>query len=271
MSTLRDPDAILAAWLEEGPDELPDSTRRAIAAGLRTTAQARRRFGWLAPRDGTTRFPTLGAIAMLAIVAIVAIVAVSAVYRPSATIGNLPSSGQTEPLTPSASAEHVASAVPSPTPPWQGFTSGRFGYRIELPGAWTHVAIADSVDWMPDSLYPTPESAYADRWQSPGTTSPWLLVAVRDPAPEATDAWVSRYVAGLSGSCDAGREAVVSVDNESGVVRSCALVPGGLSTLDVLVVHAGRAYSIQINHRAQDYVPNRELLDQILASIRFAK
>jgi hypothetical protein len=270
MSAPRDPDAILAAWLEEGPNELPDSTRRAIAAGMRTTAQARRRLGWFAGSDGTTRFPSLGAIAVLAIVAIVAIVAVSAVYRPTATIGNLPSPGETEPPTPSASVEHGTSPVPSPTPPWQAFTSGRFGYRIELPAAWTHVAIADSVDWMPDSLYPTPESDYADRWQSPGTTSPWLLVAVRDPAPEALDAWVSRYVAGLSGSCDAGRGAVVSVDGESGVLRSCALVPGGLSTLDVLVVHAGRAYSIQINHPAEDYAPNRALLDQILASIRFA-
>ena len=31
MTVKRDPDAILAAWLEEGPTALPEPTRRAIA------------------------------------------------------------------------------------------------------------------------------------------------------------------------------------------------------------------------------------------------
>ena len=31
MTVQRDPDAILAAWLEEGPTGLPEPTRRAIA------------------------------------------------------------------------------------------------------------------------------------------------------------------------------------------------------------------------------------------------
>ena len=30
MTTPRDPDEILAAWLDEGPTRLPDQTRRAI-------------------------------------------------------------------------------------------------------------------------------------------------------------------------------------------------------------------------------------------------
>lgn len=41
MTTPRDPDAILSAWLEEGPDQLPDATRRAIAVSTRTTRQTR--------------------------------------------------------------------------------------------------------------------------------------------------------------------------------------------------------------------------------------
>ncbi len=52
MTVQRDPDAILAAWLEEGPDRLPDATRRAIAVTTRTTHQSRR------PRWVPWRFPT---------------------------------------------------------------------------------------------------------------------------------------------------------------------------------------------------------------------
>ena len=41
MNVQRDPDAILAAWLDEGPTRLPDATRRAIAVTTRTTRQSR--------------------------------------------------------------------------------------------------------------------------------------------------------------------------------------------------------------------------------------
>lgn len=47
MTAQRDPDVILAAWLDEGPTELPGVTRRAIVGALPTTNQARR--GPLAP------------------------------------------------------------------------------------------------------------------------------------------------------------------------------------------------------------------------------
>ena len=41
MTVKRDPDAILAAWLDEGPIALPEPTRRAIAVTTRTTTQRR--------------------------------------------------------------------------------------------------------------------------------------------------------------------------------------------------------------------------------------
>ena len=39
MTVKRDPDAILAAWLEDGPVALPEPTRRAIAVTTRTTTR----------------------------------------------------------------------------------------------------------------------------------------------------------------------------------------------------------------------------------------
>ena len=44
MNVERDPDAILATWLDDGPTRLPDGTRRAIGVATRSTDQRRRPF-----------------------------------------------------------------------------------------------------------------------------------------------------------------------------------------------------------------------------------
>jgi hypothetical protein len=56
MNLHRDPDAILAAWLDEGPVRLPVDTRQAIAVGIRSVP--RRRTGFVVPW-GRLRLPAL--------------------------------------------------------------------------------------------------------------------------------------------------------------------------------------------------------------------
>lgn len=70
MSVRRDPDAILASWLDEGPNRLPEVTKRAIAVTTRSTRQARR------PRWSPWRFPTMNGASRLALAAM-AVVAIS--------------------------------------------------------------------------------------------------------------------------------------------------------------------------------------------------
>ena len=69
MTIHRDPDEILAAWLDEGPSRLPEQTRRAISVALPTTSQRRR--GWSVPWRSSTMSTTLkyaiGAVAVVAI------------------------------------------------------------------------------------------------------------------------------------------------------------------------------------------------------------
>jgi hypothetical protein len=57
MTTPRDPDEILAAWLDEGPTRLPDQTRRAITVALPTTSQRRHALNvpWGSSTMSTTR------------------------------------------------------------------------------------------------------------------------------------------------------------------------------------------------------------------------
>lgn len=105
MNATRNPEAILAAWLDEGPTDLPDATRRAILTSLPTTPQARR--GPFAP----WRFSLMNTYTRVAAAAIVAVIAIggalyligprSGVGGPSATI---------TPPTPSPSAGPVAYA-----------------------------------------------------------------------------------------------------------------------------------------------------------------
>ncbi len=93
MTTPRDPDAIMSAWLEEGPTRLPDQTRRAIVVAIPTTTQRRR--GWLAPWRSSPMNPIARiAIAAIAVVAVVG--GAAYVLRPNGQVGG-------PPLTPTAS------------------------------------------------------------------------------------------------------------------------------------------------------------------------
>ena len=85
MNAQRDPEAILAAWLDEGPTDLPDATRRAILTALPTTSQARR--GPFAP----WRFFGMNGIGRLAGVAMVAVLVLGGLYVLGPRIGIGPS------------------------------------------------------------------------------------------------------------------------------------------------------------------------------------
>jgi hypothetical protein len=104
MNPNADPDATLAAWLDEGPLELPDATRRAILVAVPMTTQTRRRRlgSWAAP--GTWG---AGRVAAAIAVAIVAVVGAGAVLRQPGPIVPGGSGGQPT-LQPSGSAAPTA-------------------------------------------------------------------------------------------------------------------------------------------------------------------
>jgi hypothetical protein len=126
MNGVHDPDSVLAAWLDEGPTDLPDVTRRAILTALPTTSQARR--GLLAPRRSTQMNMFARGAAVL-VIAVVAVGALALLTVPRNVGGPSPSS------------------APSPTPSTPAatpvvFTSKLYPYSITLPAGWVATAAA---------------------------------------------------------------------------------------------------------------------------------
>ena len=110
MSTERDPNAVIAAWLDEGPIELPDPNRRAIETAIRTMSQRRRGFGlpW--------RFSTMNGPTRLAIMAAtVVVVALGGIYLVNpGSEGSIGGPGPS--VAPSATPSPTAAPTPTPIP-----------------------------------------------------------------------------------------------------------------------------------------------------------
>lgn len=135
MSTGRDPNPVIASWLDEGPTELPESNRRAIVTATRTVTQRRPGFGspWRDPSmNGYTR------VALTAAAIVVA--AVGGVYllnpaRPTSNVGGAGPSAS--PATPTPRPTLVSTAVGTITLTDDGCRwSGNPG-TLEQPGPVT--------------------------------------------------------------------------------------------------------------------------------------
>ena len=130
MNTPRDPDTIVASWLDEGPTDIPDETRRSIAIAARTSPQAHSPFDRLARRIDMSRFQTLGLVAAVAIVAVVGIVALSAFGGEGSGIGGQPTQASPSPASPEPS-------EPTGPPLSETFVSPGYGYSIGYPAGWS--------------------------------------------------------------------------------------------------------------------------------------
>ena len=250
----RDPDAILAAWLEEGPNQLPNVTRRAIAVGLRSTRQTRR-----------ARLPNVvHPFARISVAAAaIVIVAGGAFYLLSPSnegvLGPPPTASRSPSPTPTVapSAPPGESASPSP---WKSFTSLRFQYRLEVPAGWVHSV---PVDDLPDDLFPGEEGQFADRWEDPVLRTPYVIVSVFQPARRSIADWMDRRLSQLTADCDAGDPIEISIGGTTGERRS-ATCQGGRSTEIVLFVIAERVYTIESSAIAEDAATGRAVLDRVL-------
>jgi hypothetical protein len=255
----RDPDAILAAWLEEGPNQLPVTTRRAIAVGLRSTRQTRRVL------DVPWGPNTMNSFARLAIAAAaIVIVAGGAFYLLSPSNqgigGPSPAATPSPTAPPSATPSVLASPGPSQALTWETFTSGRFPYRMEVPAGWVH---SFPVDDLPDNLYPGEEAQIADRWDQPVLRTPYLIVSLFDPAPESIAAWMERNGTQLVADCDASDPIEISIAGTTGERRSASCM-AGLATEIVSFSIADHVFTIESSAISADAATATQILDHVI-------
>jgi hypothetical protein len=253
----RDPDAILAAWLEEGPNHLPNATRRAIAVGLRSIRQTRR--ARRVPRLPNVMHPFARIAVAAAAIVIVAGGAFSLLSPSNQGVLGPPPASRSPSAAPTGapSATDGASAAPGA---WKAFRSRRFQYRLEVPAGWVH---SIPVDDLPDDLFPGEEAQFADRWDEPVLRTPYVIVAVIQPAPGSIADWRDRRLSQLTADCDASDPIEISIAGTTGERRS-ATCQSGRTTEIVLFVIAERVYTIETSAIAEDAATGRAVLDHVL-------
>ncbi len=202
MTAPRDPDAILAAWLEEGPVALPEATKRSIAVTTRTTHRSRRST-WM-----PWRFPTVNATIRLVLAgAAVLALAIAGVYvlnpgpdgpsvggPPSASVAPSPS-----PETPASPSASLVTGGPLDTADWIEYSSARYDLTISHPADWTvrpatrdWTLEVDAADWLSvaqESIIDPPQKV---------RVSAWSVATDADAALDAdgvidVEAWVEAY------------------------------------------------------------------------------
>lgn len=271
MTAPRDPDEILAAWLDEGPTRLPESTRRAILVSTRTSHQKRHRMWvpWRTSMNPIARF-AVAAIAVVAIVGIVGVNLLGSGRGPGSGVGSVPTPSPTPTAaTPSASAR--PSPQPSPTPigtaTWTTYVSARYGFSIGHPADWS-VTPADH-DWTfakdaGDTSSPGSFTAW-ERFLSPDgsiAVSAWSVAVT--PGTTVT-AWVRAYcpIAESGDACATiqSQAVAVTVDGHAG-----SLVPFKEDTQAFFIVK-NRMYVVASWRPAAEYDSLR-LLQAYLSTMR---
>jgi len=230
MTTPRDPDEILSAWLDEGPTRLPDQTRRAIAVAIPTTTQRRR--GWTAP----WRHPSVNTIARTA-VAVLAVVAVAGgvIYalRPggvTATAGATATSSPSESSSTPLSSPATTGASPAASVAVKAFVSkGSPSFALDLTSAWVSIDQGDQVSLRylyGDGRAAAAEIVYLDRVKVVGSDgvnmaapADFLSWLETNPLLHPTSAAIPMTIAGLSAT-------------RLDVVGSNAATPSGLELPD---------------------------------------
>ena len=258
MNQPRDLDAVIATWLDDGPVDLPDETRRAISVGLRTQPRVRR----MAILGGSSmlpinRFAAAGAV-LLAVGALSAFVLSNRAGGPGAT-PSLPVSAAPSPSTPPS----IAPSQLTITTGWVAFSSTRYGYQIAHPPTWT--SIPAGRNWTLATDQSAWQTTAADHFMDQATPAASTVLvtsfAVDVRAGTAQDRWILDYYKTDTGSCGVTAASLVptTVDGQPGWI-----VNSTCSDLQALVFIGNRVHVFAVWVDGQG-----PLLDAFLSTVKF--
>ena len=265
MTIPRDPDAILAAWLDEGPNRLPDATRRAIAVTTRTTDQKRRSL-WAPWR--TVPMPSFARGAVVAIAAIAIAGGAAYFLGPGQGVGGPPPAARpTVTSTPTPASPSPAAQATVPTD-WTHYTSSRFAYAADYPTAWGMTPATQ--DW-PSIGIPEKGGAGMDNFgPRPFGIQLWVSSV---PLKADTDAagWISLFDSENAAFCNttSNRHSVI-VDGAT-MRQEDQVCAQTYNAIEIVGADHGRFYEIILvqNNNSPLTTTDRATFDRFLTSFKF--
>lgn len=230
MTTRRDPDRLIQAFLLEGQTELADQVYDAV----RSTVEHRRQRVFIGP----WRFPDMNKLVPIGLgaAAVIAVLFVGGRFLGTPNQpGAAPTPVPTATVAPSVAEPSQPSGSVSPLS--QSFTSKLHGLSLSYPAGWT--AQGATEPWPQGIGFPLSfEAPQVDWLYDPNLNAELFLAIASQPIGDATpDDWVAEQMASEEG-CGAAT-VPVTVDGASGVVGhpGCAIA---------VVTTAGRGYWIQL-------------------------
>jgi len=277
MNQLRDPDPIIATWLDDGPVDLPADTRRAILVSLRTQPRARRMAILRGSFMSSINRLATAAVIVLAVGALSVFVLSNRAGGPGGIATPSASSGPSPTTAPSSSPSiaPTQSASPLSTAAWLPFTSTQYGYQIAYPPTWTAERATRNWVFATDRLT-VPLSGQADHFLGGPNgnqvgVSGW---AADVPVGTSEDAWLTSYYQN-----DAGAGAKCGVTTATLLPTIVDGHPGRIATstcddTQAFVFIGSRVYVFAIwrgetDPSVQSYGGARRLLDAFLSTVTF--
>ena len=268
MTQPRDPDSIIATWLDDGPIDLPADTRRAIVVGLRTQPRVRR----MAILRGLPMFAISRLVTAAAIVLAVGGLSIFVLANRSTGLGSgpspTPSSAAGSPSSAPSSVAPSASVVEASIPPLtQTFVSPKYGYSVRLPSDWTTEAATTIDPWQPGQQ-PEPSGEPFDFMLPPGGGLFRGASAVI-PGGAVVDDWIRQFITQSDVAvCNPARDSLepVTIDGQAGRLRGFC---DDAKEVEATVVVGKRVYvfTLYLGERANTEAGERALLNALLATI----
>jgi len=231
MSTSRDPDMLIRAFIEEGIEELPDSSYDVVRSSIDNTRQRVVIGPWRI--EQVTKFATYGIAA--AAVVLIAVVGIRLLPSNDGALG--PGATSTPTLTPAPTQEPTPPSEPTDAPASgltlsEEYASALNGMTVSYPAGWT-VRRPASAPWTEGWL--TLDHTGADIIHAPGDSSAFIALASQPLGDKTAEQWIEDFaamgpicgppisypiagVAGVITYCDDGPHAVVVRDGRAHVV-----------------------------------------------------
>ncbi len=254
MTTPRDPDRLIHAFLLEGAEQLQDQVYDVVRAEIDQKRQRVVIGPWRVPTVSKLVPIGLGAAAVIAVL----FLGSQFIGSPTSNLGG----PTTQPPASAAPSDVPTSAAPPLT---QTFTSTQHGFSVSYPEGWT--AQAATEPWTGrDGFGLVPMDPFADVLTDPLTNNLFLLIASQPIGSSTPDEWVAETM----GTELCSTTEPIAVDSATGRIGTGA---ANACAAAVAVTIAGRGYWIRLftpnTLEGVPYPPfDRAWFEEVLATVQ---